>query len=565
VIELPLWLVPTAPIVLVLALCIPHLRPYVRALVPLAPLPALLVALADPFPVPIRIDFLLLGTDLAVTETAAPFLVFTALLWGVAGWQLMRLLADDPAQNRATLCFLFAMAGNLGLLIAQDMAAFYTFFAMMSLASWGLVLHGGGVAQTFAGRVYIVFAIAGEIALFAGLAMGAFAMGDLRLSAMTGDAVPVIATVLVSTGFLIKLGAVPLHIWLPLAHAAAPAPASAVLSGAMLKAGLFGLISVLPLGQTALPEIAVAFAAMALAGLALAPMLGLVQGDPKAVLAYSSIGQMSLILLGLSAALAAPEIWPLIAPALVLLAANHAFAKAALFLGVPAVWSVERGGLRIVVLAVLALPALVLSGMPGTSGWLAKDALKAALGAAPEGWAIWLGAAFFVASLGTALLMMRALFLLATAAYKPEIARDVALPWLAMTSLVIFGLGVVNIAPDAPKAFSVAYLLPLATAGVLTALGGVILHYAGLRIEPAAPGELLGMVRNVSQPKPVLSPVPAKRGHPLVSRRPATALLRPEHGGLAVLSIAVALALVMALMPATAPVAPSSPTAEYAQ
>jgi len=164
---------------------------------------------------------------------------------------------------------------------------------------------------------------------------------------------------------------------------------------------------------------------------------------------------------------------------------------------------VERGGLRIVVLAVLALPALVLSGMPGTSGWLAKDALKAALGAAPEGWAIWLGAAFFVASLGTALLMMRALFLLATAAYKPEIARDVAWPWLAMTSLVIFGLGVVNIAPDAPKAFSVAYLLPLATAGVLTALGGVILHYAGLRIEPAAPGELLGMVRNVSQPKPV--------------------------------------------------------------
>lgn len=562
-IEVPLWLVPSVPMVLVLALCIPNLRPYVRALLPLAPLPALLAALADPDPVPLRLDWLLLGTDLAVTETAAPFLVFTALLWGLAGWQLMRLLADDPAQNRATLCFLFAMTGNLGLLIAQDMAAFYTFFAMMSLASWGLVLHGGGVAQTFAGRIYIVFAVVGEIALFAGLAVGSFATRDLQLSSMTSETVPLLATVLVSTGFLIKLGAVPLHIWLPLAHAAAPAPASAVLSGAMLKAGLFGLMIVLPLGQTALPEVAAAFAAMALVGLILAPMLGLVQADPKAVLAYSSIGQMSLILLGLATALAAPETWPLIAPALVLLAVHHAFAKAALFLGVPAVWSVERGALRIAVLALMALPALALAGMPGTSGWLAKDALKAALGDAPLGWAIWLGAALFLASLGTALLMLRALFLLERAIHKPEITRDVALPWLAMTALVVFGLWVANIAPDAAKAISLADFLPIATAGILAVLGGVVFHTVGLRMEPAAPGELLGMVRGVSPPKPVLAPIPSKRRHALVIHRPDTALLRPERGALAILSIAAALALFMALMPAPAPLAPSPPTVEY--
>jgi formate hydrogenlyase subunit 3/multisubunit Na+/H+ antiporter MnhD subunit len=563
--EVPLWLVPAVPIMLVLALSIPGIRPFVRALVPVAPLPALLVAVADPGLAPLRIDWLLLGTELAVTETAAPFLIFTALLWSLAGWQLVRLLSHDPAQNRTTFCFLFAMTGNLGLLIAQDMAAFYTFFAMMSLASWGLVLHGGGVAQIFAGRIYIVFAVAGEVALFAGLAMGAFAMGDLRLSAMTGETVPLLATVLVSVGFLVKLGAVPLHIWLPLAHAAAPAPASAVLSGAMLKAGLFGLISVLPLGETALPDVAAAFAAMALAGLILAPMLGLVQGDPKAVLAYSSIGQISLILLGLSAALAAPETWPLIAPALVLLAVHHAFAKAALFLGVPAVWSVEQGALRIVVLALLTLPALALAGMPGTSGWLAKDALKTALGDAPVGWAIWLSTALFMASLGTALLMLRALFLLAGAAYKPKIARDVALPWFAMTALVIFGLGIANIAPDASKATSVADFLPLATAGFLAALGGAVFHYAGLRLEPAAPGELLGMVRGVSRPELALKLLPTKRAHPLVIRRPTTALLRPERGALAILSIAVGLALFMALVPTPATVSPSLPTGEYAQ
>lgn len=562
--DVPLWLVPSLPMVLVLALCVPALKPYVCILLPFAPLPALLAALADPGSAPLRIDWLLLGTDLAVTETAKPFLVFTALLWGLAGWKLMRLLADDEtdefAQNRTTLCFLFAMTGNLGLLIAQDMAAFYTFFAMMSIASWGLVLHGGRVAQTFAGRIYITFAVAGELALFAGLAIGAFAMSDLQLSAMTGDAVPLLATVLASIGFLVKLGAVPLHIWLPLAHAAAPAPASAVLSGAMLKAGLFGLMTVLPLGQTALPEVAVAFAAMALAGLILAPILGLIQADPKAVLAYSSIGQMSLVLLGLAAALAAPEIWPLIAPALVLLAVHHAFAKAALFLGVPVVWSAERGALRNVMLALLALPALALAGMPGTSGWLAKDALKAALGIAPEGWTIWLGSALFLASLGTALLMLRALLLLSGAAHKPAIGRDVALPWLTMTALVVFGLGIANVEPNTTKAASMTDLLPLAAAGILAVLGGVIFRYAGLRLTPAAPGELLGMVHAVSQPIPPLRPVLAKRAHPLLNRRTTTAVLRPEGGALTILIIAVALALFIALMPAPTPVGSTPPT-----
>jgi formate hydrogenlyase subunit 3/multisubunit Na+/H+ antiporter MnhD subunit len=380
---------------------------------------------------------------------------------------------------------------------------------------------------------------------------------------MTNEAVPMIATVLVSLGFLIKLGAVPLHLWLPLAHAAAPAPASAVLSGAMLKAGLFGLITVLPLGQTALPDFAAAFAAMALAGLILAPVLGLVQGDPKSVLAYSSIGQMSLILLGLSVALAIPEMWSLISPALVTLAVHHAFAKAALFLGVPVVWSVERGAVRIAVLALLALPAFALAGLPGTSGWLAKDALKVALEGASVGWTIWLGAALFLASFGTALLMVRALYLLAKAAYKPEIARDTALPWLMMTTLVVFGLGIANIAPDAAKITSMIDLLPLATAGIFAVLCYVVFHYAGLRLEPAASGEFLGLVRGVSRVVPTQKRKTRKRAHPLVFRRFDAGLLRPEHGALAILSMAVALALFTVLIPATAPDAPSPPEIEY--
>jgi hypothetical protein len=161
--------------------------------------------------------------------------------------------------------------------------------------------------------------------------------------------------------------------------------------------------------------------------------------------------------------------------------------------------------------------------------------------------------------------MLRALFLLAGAAHKPETARDVALPWLAMTALVIFGLGVANISPDVAKAASLADLLPIATAGVLAGLGGLIFHYAGLRMEPAAPGELLGMVRSVSQPEPASKLLPTKRAHALFFRGPTTALLRPERGALAILSIAIGLALFTTLMPIPATVSPSLPTGEYAQ
>ncbi|WP_051489449.1 proton-conducting transporter membrane subunit [Roseivivax halodurans] len=553
-IAVPLWLVPALPLALVALSLIPGARPVVRALVPVAPLPALLAALADPVPAPVRLDWLLLGTEFAVTGMARVFLAFTALLWALSAWQAIRLLAADAGRDRFITCFLLAMTGNLGLLLAQDIAAFYTFFAAMSLASWGLVLHAGGPAQMLAGRVYISFAVAGEIALFAGLSLGAFATGEVQLAAMASLEVPALATVLMSVGFLVKLGAVPLHLWLPLAHAAAPAPASAVLSGAMLKAGLFGLMTVLPLGSVAAPESAAALAAMALTGLILAPALGLLQADPKAVLAYSSVGQMSLMALGLAAALAAPEAWPAIGPALVLLAAHHAFAKAALFLGVPAVWASSGPLLRSAVIVGLAVPALALAGLPGTTGWVAKDALKTALGEASFGWHVWLGAALFVSSLGTSLLMLRAGALLIRIEARPGTPRDVGLPWLAMTGLVVAGLWVVPVGSVAPLTASLQDLAPLAAAALLAGLFVAGTRAVGLRLAPMPPGEILALLQRAPTSAPVLAlPAPPRRGHALVPRRREPRLPRPERGALAILTVAAALALAMAV---TAPEPP---------
>eukprot|EP01035_Chromulina_nebulosa_P057631 gene57631-78962_t len=125
------------------------------------------------------------------------------------------------------------MAGNLGLVLAQDAASFYVFFALMSFASYGLVVHSRTPEALHAGRVYLALVVLGELALFAAIALAWQAAGSLNFA----DIGPALAVSpwrdavigLTLVGFGIKVGALPLHVWLPLAHPVAPTPASAVL------------------------------------------------------------------------------------------------------------------------------------------------------------------------------------------------------------------------------------------------------------------------------------------------------------------------------------------------
>ena len=94
-----------------------------------------------------------------------------------------------------------------------------------------------------------------------------------------------LTVVLLFIGFGVKAGLVPLHVWLPLAHPAAPPAASAVLSGAMVKAGLVGWLRFLPLGQheRGLEVLGWVLMALALIGAFLAVVVGVLQDDPKVV------------------------------------------------------------------------------------------------------------------------------------------------------------------------------------------------------------------------------------------------------------------------------------------
>jgi formate hydrogenlyase subunit 3/multisubunit Na+/H+ antiporter MnhD subunit len=451
------------PIVLAAAVAWPPARRGAAALAPWAALPALGCALWPP-PSTIDAPSWLIGLRFGLDDTSRTFLLFTALLWFVAGWAARAYHADDARRHAMWSFWLAALAGNVWLIVALDAAGFYAGFALMTFAGYGLVVHTGSEEAQRAGRVYLVLAVLGEAAFLAGVLLRVSTLGNaslpLALPVGTND---VWAVALLFAGFGVKAGAVGLHVWLPLAHPVAPTPASSVLSGAMIKAGVLGWLRFLPLGGEAWPVFGAFVIVLGSIGAFGAVAVGLTQRAPKTLLAYSSVSQMGFIVIGVGAALLAPAAWPLLATAIALYALHHGLAKGALFLGVAAIPA--QGRARGLAFAALALPALALAGAPWTSGALAKHALKAALEALPPPWSPVLAVLMPAAAVGTTLLMAR--FLLALAGGTDPPKRGMVWPWLTAVALSV---GVAwAVAPSAEPGGFLAAALPAAI-GIATAV-----------------------------------------------------------------------------------------------
>ena len=398
-------------------------------LAPWAPLPGLLLALAAPASLHLDLPDVLLGTTLGLDATGRLFLIFTAVVWLLAGWFALGWLRDDAGKHRFWAFFLAAQAGNIGVCLALDAASFYLLFALMSFAAYGLVVHSGTAEALRAGRVYLTMAVLGEALLVVGMLLAVGTADSHRFADLAAAPLSAPAAALLISGFGIKVGLPLLHMWLPLAHPVAPVPASAVLSGVMLKAGLLGWLRFLPLGAHALPEAGAVLMAAGVAAMFLGVAAGLAQTSPKVLLAYSSVSQMGFMSVGVGAGLAAPALWPLLLTAVGLYALHHALAKSALFLGAGLI---RLHGASPARLTALAVPALALTGAPLTTGMLAKTLLKTALASLETPGPALLAGLLPLAALGTALLMARLLWLMREK-YATTVPRHGAAP--AVTGL----------------------------------------------------------------------------------------------------------------------------------
>jgi len=287
------------------------------------------------------------GLELTMDPLAGLFLALVGV--STAAASLCAIGSRDPAHDDAGAYLAFVAA--LGAVpLAANAMTFLIAWEIMSVASWMLVLDRRDDAETRrAAWVYAVMTHAGLACLLAGMLLLQVHTGSVRFAdwSAAAPALPAsvrgVAGLLLALGFAGKAGVIPLHVWLPLAHPAAPSHVSALMSGVMIKLGVYGLIRV---GFEWLGPAPAAWGVVILLAGAVSALVGildaLVDHDLKRLLAFSSIENVGIILIGVGGAMLFRQAGLEALALLALVAAlyhvvNHAMFKSLLFLGAGAV------------------------------------------------------------------------------------------------------------------------------------------------------------------------------------------------------------------------------------
>ena len=240
------------------------------------------------------------------------------------------------------------LASMAMVVLADDAYAFMVMWETMALSSFFLVIANHRLAEIRrAGYLYLLVAHIGAIGILLCFGVlqantGDYTFANMRAQQLTPFWASV-AFLLALFGFGAKAGLVPLHVWLPEAHPAAPSPVSALMSGVMLKTAVYGLLRVtFDLLPAQLWWWGVTLLALGLASALFGVVFAAVQVDMKRLLAYSSIENIGLVFagLGLAVLFSAYGMKPMAALALTAAlyhVASHAFFKSLLFVGTGAV------------------------------------------------------------------------------------------------------------------------------------------------------------------------------------------------------------------------------------
>jgi len=337
-------------------------------------------------------------------------LTLAILAGAVSIYSLSYLKEFEGKRNIGFFGFLFHLL-LLSLAIVFTAANAFLFligWEVMALVSYGLVAFYHEDRETRrAGLLYIVMAHVDAGCLLLGFALLMQVSGSAEFASFRSAALQLssgqqaIAFLLFFSCFGIKAGVIPFHIWLPAAHPVAPSNISALLSGIVLKAGIYGMARIFLDGLGVLPSWAgLLVLIVGVASAVLGVLYALMEHDLKRLLAYHSIENIGIILIGLGAALVFRAAGHPQLAAVALIAAlfhtlNHAIFKCLLFLGAGSVLHSTRsrnmeelGGL-IRTMPVTAfcflIGAVAISGLPPLNGfvseWLTYQSLLAGFGA----------------------------------------------------------------------------------------------------------------------------------------------------------------------------------------
>ncbi|WP_366655574.1 proton-conducting transporter membrane subunit [Fodinicurvata sp. EGI_FJ10296] len=247
-----------------------------------------------------------------IDALALLFVSLSAVLWFVTTIYALAYLAGTPDQRRFFGFFNLCVASTSGIALAGTPLTFFVFYELLTLSTYPLVVHGGDRAALAAGRRYLRYTMAGSAAFLIGAVWLESMAGELsfgqagQLAAHVLDdrAALTACFVLLVGGLAVKAAMMPFHGWLPNAMVA-PAPVSALLHAvAVVKAGAFGILRVVldlyGIELTTALGVALPLAIAASVTILGASMIALAQRGLKRRLAYSTVSQVSYIVLGVA-------------------------------------------------------------------------------------------------------------------------------------------------------------------------------------------------------------------------------------------------------------------------
>ena len=360
------------------------------------------------------VDFVLRADGMAMF-----FAGLSSVLWLFTTLYAIGYLENSPNRSRFFGFFSLCVTSTMGIALAGNLFTFLLFYELLTLSTWPLVVHRGTEKALAAGRTYLMYTLTGGAVLLGGVLWLHGLVGDVEFReggvlrdmplALHGQFSLIFAVLI--AGLAVKAAMVPLHGWLPLAMVA-PAPVSALLHAvAVVKAGAFGIIRVVydlyGIEFAASLNLLWPLGMMAAITILYASLRALAQSELKKRLAYSTISQVSYIVLGISL------FGPIGTIGALVHLLHQGFMKITLFfcagnyaetLGIHDIKDLDGAGKRMpLTSAAFTLGAFGMIGAPPLAGFISKWFLGVGAVNAGMTWALWvlvasslLNAAYFL-------------------------------------------------------------------------------------------------------------------------------------------------------------------------
>lgn len=344
-----------------------------------------------------------LGLCFNVDGFRAVYMILAALMWAVTMTVSEEYFDHGSNKNRYYLFVILTLGMTMGVFMSADLYTTFIFFELMSFVSYVTVAQEENPDAVAGGKLYLGIAVFGGMMMLLGLMILMNTVGTAYVDELCDAVAKVsdrralyVAGILISLGFAAKAGAFPLHIWLPKAHAVAPAPASAILSGILTKTGIYGILIISVRVFYNCEGWYLALLVIGVITMFTGALLALFSINIKRTLACSSVSQIGFILMGLAvfgySCLAdfAPEFMEgfehsalLSGRGTIMFMVNHTLVKMLLFLVAGMIYhnmhSLDLNDLRgfgrkkPLLKAQFIVGAFSLMGIPGTCGFIGKS------------------------------------------------------------------------------------------------------------------------------------------------------------------------------------------------